>query len=454
MKTDYARVRELGEQAREEALSALSRTLPSGTGVMAVNPTSFGGERVGFLAEQVSGGLVDMRGNHAVITQQVDGGTIISLSDLEPFSVVPLGSGSTGNLTTSLSVNETGGEIVFENSLIRVTFASNGDITSIYDKEAEREALAEGEVGNKLLALEDRPLAWDAWDVDIFYDDRVEKIEGVDEIKVIETGPVRAALLVKRTYRRSTITQRIYFYHNSKRLDFDTHVDWHEQHILLKVAFPVAVLSPTATFDIQWGNVERATHHNTSWDWARFETAAQKWADLSEGNYGVALLNDSKYGYDVLHNVMRLSLLKSPTMPDPVADQGEHLMTYSLLPHTGDWRNGVAANAYDLNDPLILRPVSGVGGSFDGHALVSVSDPYVIIETVKQAEDGNGVIVRLYENERNRGTVRLKAGFALKEAHHCNLLEEKEESLPVENDSIKLSVRPYQIATLRLVPAE
>jgi alpha-mannosidase len=301
------------------------------------------------------------------------------------------------------------------------------------------------------LALEDRPLAWDAWDVDIFYDDRVEKIEGIAEISVIETGPIRAALRVKRTYRSSTITQKIYFYHNSKRIDFDTHVDWHEQHTLLKVAFPVDILSPIATFDIQWGNVERNTHRNTSWDWGRFETAAQKWADLSEGNYGVALLNDSKYGYDILHNVMRLSLLKSATSPDPQADQGEHRMTYSLLPHTGDWRNGVPANAYDVNDPLILRSVSGAGGNSAAQQLVALDKSHVIIETVKQAEDGNGVIVRLYEGERNRGVVTLQAGFNLKAAYHCNLLEENETELTVADNQVKLEVRPYQIATIRLV---
>jgi alpha-mannosidase len=300
--------------------------------------------------------------------------------------------------------------------------------------------------------MEDRPLAWDAWDVDIFYDDRVEKIEGIEAFEVIETGPLRAALLIKRRYRSSTIRQTIYFYHNSKRLDFDTHIDWHEHNTLLKVAFAVDILSPTATFDIQWGNVQRSTHRNTSWDWGRFETAAQKWADLSEGNYGVALLNDSKYGYDVLDNVMRLSLLKSPTMPDPTADQGEHVMVYSLLPHTDDWRNGVSQAAYDLNDPLILRSVSGAAGQTGSGQLVSVDARNVIIETVKAAEDGQGIIVRLYENERKRGKVTIQAGFNLKAAYHCNLLEENETELSVEGNSVTLAVRPYQIASLRLVP--
>ena len=446
---DYACIRELGETTRNDALAALAATLPASTVAMAVNPTSFADNRIGFLPASV-GGLAN--GGDALLTQVVDGGTLVSLDNLEPFSVVALSSGDAAS-ESSLSVDETGDAIVFENDLIRVTFAKDGDIIGLYDKEADREVLAEGEVGNQLLGMEDRPLAWDAWDVDIFIDDRVEKIEGVESIAVTETGPVRATLEIKRTYRQSTITQKIYFYHNSKRLDFDTHVDWHEQHMLLKVAFPVDILSPTATFDIQWGNVERNTHRNTSWDWARFETAAQKWADLSEGNYGVALINDSKYGYDVLDNVMRLSLLKGATMPDPVADQGEHIMTYSLLPHTGDWRNGVPSAAYDVNDPIILRSVSNAGGDADGHQLVSVDKPNVIIETIKQAEDGNGVIVRLYEGERSRGKFTINAGFDIAEAHLCNLLEENEEALTVENNSVTLQARPFMIASVRLVPA-
>lgn len=446
---DYAHIRQLGEAVREDALSALAKTLANGTVAMAVNPTSFAGDKIGLLDTSVNS---LHRDDTALITQPVESGTLVNLPNLEPFSVIALSSGESITHETGLSVEETDDAVIFENNLMRVTFARNGDITSLFDKEVEREIITEREVGNKLLGMEDRPMAWDAWDVDIFYDDRVDKIEGVESFSVTETGPIRAALEIKRQYRRSTITQKIYFYHNSKRLDFDTHVDWHEQHILLKVAFPVDILSPTATFDIQWGNVERNTHRNTSWDWGRFETAAQKWADLSEGNYGVALINDSKYGYDVLDNVLRLSLLKGPTMPDPIADQGEHIMTYSLLPHTGDWRNGVPAEAYDVNDPVILRSVSNANGNIPAHHLVSTNQKNVIIETVKQAEDGNGVIVRLYEGERHRGNVTLQTGFDLQEAHLCNLLEENEAELSVENNSVTLSVRPYMIATVRLVP--
>ncbi|MDY7076201.1 MAG: glycoside hydrolase family 38 C-terminal domain-containing protein, partial [Chloroflexota bacterium] len=219
-------------------------------------------------------------------------------------------------------------------------------------------------------------------------------------------------------------------------------------------------LSPVATYEIQWGNVERPTHRNTSWDWARFETCAQKWADLSEGGYGVSLLNDCKYGHDIQGNVIRLSLLRSPTMPDPEADQGEHRFIYSLLPHAGKWDEATIAAAYALNDPLIVAERSKDGdtktiqpASSELQSLISADRPNVVIETIKQAEDGNGVILRLYESQRQRGEVTLKAGFTLAGVWRTNLLEENQVALVPEGNSVRLTIRPYEIVTLRLTLA-
>lgn len=222
---------------------------------------------------------------------------------------------------------------------------------------------------------------------------------------------------------------------------------------MLKVAFPVDVLAPHATYEIQWGNVQRPTHRNTSWDWARFETCAHKWVDLSEGDYGISLLNDCKYGHDIHNNIMRITLLRSPTMPDPMADFGEHQFKYSLYPHSGSWSEETQREAYLLNDPIIVYP------SKDGRdkkviedplSLVSVDKPNVVIETIKRAEDGNGIIVRLYESRRMRGQVQLKLGFAAEAAWETNLLEENESALSVENDSIQFNLKPYQIMTIRI----
>ncbi len=278
-------------------------------------------------------------------------------------------------------------------------------------------------------------------------------------VTVEENGPLRATVEIRRRILHSGYVQRISLSHNSPRLDIETTIDWRERHIMLKVAFPVDILSPTATYEIQWGNVERPTHRNTSWDWARFETCAQKWVDLSEGDYGVSLLNDCKYGHDIHHNVMRISLLRSPTMPDPEADQGTHHFVYSLLPHAKRWNETTVAAAYALNDPPLAvgsqrnaaatrAPKPSLLSSF-----VRVDAPNVVIETVKRAEDGNGVIVRLYETQRRRGEVTLTAGFPLAAAWRANLLEEVQESLRCSGPQVTYLIKPYEIVTLRLVPA-
>ena len=233
--------------------------------------------------------------------------------------------------------------------------------------------------------------------------------------------------------------------------------------MMLKVAFPVDILAPQATYEIQWGNVQRPTHRNTSWDWARFETCAQKWVDFSEGDYGVSLLNDCKYGHDIHNNVMRITLLRSPTMPDPMADFGDHQFKYSLYPHAGPWNEETQREAYLLNDPIIVyrsqveEPALSLSKGQRSkklrtafQSLVSVSSPNVIIETVKRAEDGDGIIVRLYESQRKRGQAWVRIGSAVKSAWMTNLLEESESALSVENDSILLNLKPYQIITLRI----
>ena len=223
-----------------------------------------------------------------------------------------------------------------------------------------------------------------------------------------------------------------------------------------------------AHIDIAWlwtlGQTHRKaerTFHNSSWDWARFETCAHKWADLSEGDYGVSLLNDCKYGHDIRDNVMRITLLRSPTMPDPMADYGEHQVKYSLYPHSGSWNENTQREAYLLNDPIVVYQRKEDSGALrlskggkkairNFPSLISIDRPNMIIETIKRAEDGNGIIVRLYESQRKRGQVRVKLGFAVQSAWETNLLEENESELSVENDSIQLNLRPYQIMTIRL----
>jgi alpha-mannosidase len=465
---DYEAIRATGERVREKALTALGRLVPKTTAFVAVNPTSFGGRRVGVLPQRLREGqiLANLASSEPVVTQPIEDGTLVEVPSIPPYGLVALGiedapfggayseqSRTAQDRPPSVAAHVADGGAVLENSVLQVEFDAAGDITRLFDKAAEREVLPPGQRANVLQAFEDRPLGGDAWDIDIFFDDKQWTAEPAYGMTIVEEGPLRAGLEIRRRLLNSEIVQRVYLYRDSRRLDFDTWVDWRERHVLLKVAFPVDVLSPVATYDIQWGNLQRPTHRNTSWDWARFEVCAHQWVDLSEGNYGVSLLNDCKYGHDVQANVIRLTLLRGPTFPDPQADQGEHRFTYSLLPHPGDWRKaGTVAAGYDLNDPLIVRPVNGGGGGRPSQSLATVDAPNVIIETIKQAEDGQGLVVRLYENERGRGSVTLRVGFPLASAYRCNLLEENKAPLVVAQNTVHLKMRPYQIVTLRLVP--
>jgi alpha-mannosidase len=271
---------------------------------------------------------------------------------------------------------------------------------------------------------------------------------------VIETGPLRATLEIKRRILNSTYLQRISLTRSSPRLDIETSIDWRERHILLKVAFPVDILSPVATYEIQWGNVQRPTHHNTSWDWARFETCAHKWVDLSEGGYGVSLLNDCKYGHDIQGNVIRLSLLRSPTVPDPEADQGEHHFTYSLYLHADGWNENTIREAYALNDPLSVHQATSRRATqyaARSQSFLACDSAHIVIETIKRAEDGNGFIVRLYESQRRRGDITLTTAFDLDAVWRCNLLEENQSEVAAEGNRVVLAVKPFEIVTLRLI---
>ena len=424
----YGEVESLANQVKDMSLEIIAAQL--GTGLLLINPTSFTRDEPTLILDQIH-----------------------QPGPLPPYSVTPL--------NIDLLDSKHAGELIcrkdlLENEFLRVELNKSGDITRIYDKEAEREVLPEGAIANQWIAFEDRPLNWDAWDIDIFYEDKSWLAEPALSIKVIEGGPLRGTLEISRKILSSPYTQRISLAHNSPRLDFETDINWQERKILLKTAFPVDVLSPTATYEIQWGNVQRPTHHNTSWDWARFETAAQKWVDLSEGGYGVSLLNDCKYGHDIHQNIIRLTLLRGTTAPDPDADLGDHNFSYSLLPHQGSWDEETVKEAYALNNPLLVwGEKSGISldsSTADGFSLAALNQPNLVIETIKRAEDGEGLIIRLYETQRKRGSFTLTTGFPIKKAWRTNILEENQESLLVKKNQVEGFIKPYQIYTIRVIP--
>ncbi|MEA2554443.1 MAG: alpha-mannosidase [Fimbriimonadaceae bacterium] len=328
-----------------------------------------------------------------------------------------------------------------------VELDKNGNITGIQQKSSNQEFLQAGQLANVFQLLDDRPLFWSAWDVDPYAFETARDLTEADSVTVVENGPVRVAIEVTRSFSKSKIVQRVSL-GPTPGIRFDTEVDWHEADKMLKVAFPVAINSSRATYEIQYGHTERYTHYNTSWDMARFEVCAQKWVDLSEGSRGVALLNNCKYGHDIHESVIRLTLLRSPKAPDPECDMGVHRFSYILLPHQGSLQEaGIVHQAYALNAPVHYAYVARGAST---RPLVEVDTPNLVVESVKKAEDDHGIIVRLYECHNTRGTATLRLSKPMLSAQRCNLEEQPRQKLEVQDGAVSFSFRPFEIITLRL----
>ncbi|MCE5257804.1 MAG: alpha-mannosidase [Chloroflexi bacterium] len=457
---DYAKIAQIGAEARGNAAQTIARRVAGAANaesVVVFNTLGWGiSELIEVQAprELQQPALVDAANGATLAMQQVGEGRYLALVSSVPsygYKLLRWQASSVAPTPAGLSASTD----CIETPFLKVQLGADGMFTSCYDKRAGREVLAEGQRANLLQAFEDKPLGNDAWDIDIFYLDKSWELNSLESARVVEAGPLRCCLELVRSWRSSRIVQRIYAYQHTARIDFCTEADWHEHHILLKTAFPVAVHATQATYEIQFGAIERPTHWNTSWDYARFEVCGHRWSDLSEGDYGVSLLNDCKYGHDTKDNVLRLTLIKSATSPDPDADQGKHVFTYALLPHQGDWRCGTVQEAALLNNPPVAIGVPAGCGTPGAalpptKSLAACSAEHVIIDTIKAAEDGDGFIVRLYEAYNQRGKVRLTFARPLKAAWECNLLEENGAALPCEGDALDLTVMPYQVRSLRI----
>jgi len=342
-----------------------------------------------------------------------------------------------------------GKELVFENDFVRATFQHDGTLTSLFDKNAGREAVEPGKKANAFVLYDDDPNNWDAWDVDIFHLEKPYEIPGAASYRVIEQGPLRAAVeFVSKISADSSIRQVVSLTAVSPRLDFDTQVEWQESHKFLKVEFPLNLRATNATYEVQFGHLQRPTHFNTSWDMARFEVVAHKWADLSEPDFGLSLLNDCKYGHAVHGNVMRLSLLRAPDMPDPIADRGQHAFRYALLPHAGSVQSaGVTEEGYRFNVPMQIFATAAQEGQ---RSFFSVDNPSIIIDTVKKAEDTDEVVVRMYESRGTRGEARLHSTLPFQSAVKCNLLEQDGEKVEWRDGGASFAFKPFEIVTLKL----
>jgi alpha-mannosidase len=304
-----------------------------------------------------------------------------------------------------------------------------------------------------LEAFPDTPKEYDAWNLDRGFEDGGTSIDQVDSIQLVESGPLRATIRVSRTWQSSKLVQAITLCSDADRVEVDNDFDWHEQHVLLKASFPLAASSGEATYEIPYGSIRRPTTRNNPIEEAKFEVPALRWADLGDGQHGFSLLNDSKYGYDAKGNVLRLSLLRSPTWPDPKADQGHHRFRYALYPHTGDWKHAATMRrGYELNYPLMATQVEAHDGAEPPEQFfLSLDNPNVTLTALKKAEDGSALLLRFYEWAGSTGEVEIVVPAGATSATLTNLMEQPEgKALPVNGDRVAVPVHPYEIVSLRI----
>ncbi|MGI9146389.1 MAG: alpha-mannosidase [Chloroflexota bacterium] len=339
-----------------------------------------------------------------------------------------------------------------ESPFWQIELDERGRISRLWDKRYHRQVVPPGQLGNRLVVFEDKPINFDAWDIDAYFFAKSRDVETLEGVAVRESGPERAVVEIRwRIGERSHIIQRLCVYARSPRIDFVNEVDWHERQSLLKVGFPTGIRNRRATYEIQFGTIDRPTHQNTSWEQAAFEVPAQRWADLSDARYGVALLADCKHGYSVREDTLWLSLLKGAIDPDPDADRGEHHFTYSVLPHAPGLHE-VRRAGYALTRPLLWRREGAHAGRLPTQfSLASVTDPGVVVETAKWGEDEDALILRLYEADGGgTSTASLALGVGAEAVDQVDLLERNPRALEVApaNDAVPLEFRAREVKTL------
>ena len=435
-------------------------TAGSGVPVVVYNP--LGWERSGEVAVHVQGKNVGMTASGAQIvssrTDEATGATDVDLHVLKVpalgYKVVWLGSGRVAKPGESeAAAKESGDSITLENSTLRfVVDKQSGCITSLYDKKAGFETLAPGACGNQLQFFKDNPKDYDAWNIDPgTLDVPPMTIERADSVELIKSA--EPVIRVTRHWGSSKFVQTFALSAEGDTVDVDNQIDWHEAHILLKAAFALAATSDFATYEIPYGSIDRATTRNNSWEKAQFEVPAMRWADLGDGRHGFSILNQTKYGYDAVGNLLRLTLLRSPKWPDPEADMGHHHFHYALYPHAGTWKDAMTVrHGWEYDYPLQATVETAHTGALPAeHSFASVSPENVVLTAVKKAEDANGLIFRVYEWAGKNGTVEFHVPPGATGATVTNLMEQAEGSpLAVTGDVVKTPIKPYEILTVRV----
>ena len=437
---DYASLRETTGKIRKAAQEKIASLVDTDKKYLVFNPHSFTGK-----------GYVNVDGRYVYVENVPQKGYMAS----------DLRSRRGDNQLVSVDVDRK----LIETPYYTCEFDENWNILSLYDKANGRQVISGGP-GNELRIYEDYPDQYDAWEIQEFSGYKYYPVTGFEAVSAVDNGG-RSGVRITRKYEQSLITQTVWFYGRDPRIDFETEVEWDSLHRILRTAFPVDINTDKASFEIQFGTIERPTHKNTSWDRQKFETCAHKFVDMSEGGYGVSLLNNCKYGHDVHGNMMMLTLLKRPTYPSEVADQGHHSFTYSLLPHSGALKDAdTIRQAYYLNFPLYALKTAQKGKISDPGAagrkksammpeswsMITTSDDNLVIETVKEAEYSKDIIIRGYESRNTRGTAKITLGFDAKEVWLSDLSENKLKKLALKGSrEFELPYRPFEIVTVTVV---
>lgn len=438
---EYKEAWDIGEKISGNACHILAR---GGDGLSVINSGNWTYEGLVELPDSPDTAYLGPDGRPCPM-QHCKGKTYISCT-VPPMSIKALTVVKTATPKEQASAGET--PFTFDGHVLstpyyEMVFNEKGQLTSLYDKDNRRRVLAPGERGNVLQFFEDRPNMCDAWNINLFYQEKMWEAEDLVTMELTENGPLCAVIHMEWKYSKSYIWQDLCVYANERRIDFKTRVDMHETHQLMKAAFPVDIRTTYATYDIQYGNVRRPNNWNTSWDIAKFEMVLHKWVDLSDSGYGVSLMNDSKYGCDVKGNLLRLTLIKTATNPDYLQDQGMHQFTYSLYPHAGDVAHSHTEQAaYYLNNP-----VRTCAGTIQTGSFLSFSAENIMLDAVKCSEDRKYLVVRFHEFAGAQTRFTITPGFDYAAWTEGSLLEDPTEDFRSAG-CLELTIHPFEIKTL------
>ena len=442
----YEQVLGVGEYLAANAEKALAAKI-SGDAIVVFNTLGFTRDSVVVTDIDAGVAVYDADGTE-LPSQTTPEGKLVFLAKNVPAKGYKSFKYATAEGDCGLPVIDASGKVI-DTPALRVEFDENYNIASLIEKADGNEVIPAGQLGNRLVAFEDKPFNHQAWDLKMYFREKFWYVDDVQSAEVIEAGPVRTVLRVVRKFQHSTIRQDFIFYPTGTRIDVDYKVDWKDKEICLKCDYPVDVNAERATFDIQFGSLERAAHENSSWDFAQFEVCGHKWADLSDNGFGLSVLNDCKYGWTAKAGHLMPTLLRAPNGHHSEQDIEVHHFTYAIYPHAGRVNESdVVRQGYDLNVPL--RAMMGTGeteGALPAaYSLVSTDKDNIIIETVKKAEDSGAVVVRMYECWNRKTTANLSFGGKVKRMWECDLMEENDVPL----DGAALMFKPFEIKTVKV----